>query len=246
MGAFAGALGGAVLLAVLLAGASLVAVVAVRGRGDDGATVRVAQVVAIVWTAIAVVGGVVAIIAALASPQVAITIPVEEHWPQLPAGASVDGTTATRVGGGFTSATVVAEGLGVATRVCWAIGQGLAWLVPGAVAALIAVTCAHLRQGRPFAPVIARMTATTAAVVLVGGIGMQVLGDIAGSMASHELLAWTGAQWEGDGDPATLLPAATLAIELPFWPIGAGLGLAALAAVLRQGDRLVRDTEGLV
>jgi len=33
---------------------------------------------------------------------------------------------------------------------------------------------------------------------------------------------------------------------VPFWPIGAGLGFAAPAAVLKYGAVLQRDTEGLV
>lgn len=233
---------------VLVVAAALV-IVAARarraGRGDV-TSAGITLAVAVVSAAIAVIGGIVAATATLLQPEVAITIPVREFWPPLPEGTEIEGATAMRAGGGFTSATIVASGLSLGARVRWAIGQALAWFVPGAVAALVAMACLQLRRGRPFAPVLARLTMVVAVVVAVGGTAAQVLGDVAGSMASHELLAWTGAQWTGDVGPETLLPSPTLLIELPFWPIGAGLGLAALAAVLRQGDRLARDTEGLV
>ena len=35
-------------------------------------------------------------------------------------------------------------------------------------------------------------------------------------------------------------------IELPFWPIAAGLGFAALAAIFRYGAKLQHDQEGLI
>jgi hypothetical protein len=237
----------AALLLVLLLAAALAVLGAVRARRSEGGGVAgAALVVAAATAAIAAIGGVVTVLIALLSPQVGITVPVAEHWPTLPDGAIVEGMTATRVAGGFTSADLVVEGLSVAARVCWAIAQGLAWFVPGAIAALVALACTQLRAGRPFAALLPRMTMLTAVIVLLGGTAAQVLGDVAGSMAAHEALAWSGAQWHGDLDPTALLPSPAVRVELPSWPIGAALGLAALAGILRHGGRLARDTEGLV
>ena len=44
----------------------------------------------------------------------------------------------------------------------------------------------------------------------------------------------------------TWLVTAPFALTVPFWPLGAGLALALLAAAFRAGERLRRDTEGLV
>lgn len=135
-------------------------------------------------------------------------------------------------------------------RVCWAIGQALWWLVPGAVAAMVALSCLQLLRGRAFAPVLSRMSMLTAVVVCAGGIGAQVLSDIAGSMASTELLSYSGGGFEEVAGIEDVLkawwPDPMFSVTVPFWPIAAGLAFAALAVILRHGTRLQRDTEGLV
>ena len=239
--------GATVLLVLLLAVGLVLAGLRARRDGSAGPLVTAALVVAVVSATLAAIGGTVAVLAGMLEPQVSIVVPVREFWPQLPAGAVFDGASATRVGGGFTSATLLVDGLSAGARACWAIAQGLSWFVPGTVALLVAVGCRQLRAGRAFAPVLARLTMLTAVVVLVGGLAAQVLGDIADSMAAAEVLDWTSAALPAfDGDPHTLIPASTFGIEVPMWPIGAGLALAALAALLRVGDRLERDAEGLV
>jgi hypothetical protein len=69
-------------------------------------------------------------------------------------------------------------------------------------------------------------------------------------MVAHELLTVTGAQGPalayGRLDLSLLLPQAATSFTIPLWPIGAGFGFAALAAVLKYGAVLQRDTEGLV
>lgn len=246
MGTFAtGAL--AALLLLLLATGAL-AVIAMRRRPDGGAggTVLAALVVAAGTAAVATVGAIVSVLATLLAPEVPISVPVEQHWPALPDGVVLEGATAERAAGGFTTAELVLTGLSAGARACLAVAQGLGWLLPAALAALVAVACLHLRSGRAFAPVIARLTAATAVVVLVGGAAAAVLHDVAGSMAAHELLSWTGASMPNGTDPATLQPSPAVRIDLPLWPIGAGLALAALAALLRHGQRIERDVSGLV
>ena len=68
-------------------------------------------------------------------------------------------------------------------------------------------------------------------------------------MASSEALNIAAAEWTGYPDScdiSTALPQPTVAISVDFWPIGAALGFAALAAVFRYGAVLQRDTERLV
>jgi hypothetical protein len=240
---------------VLIVVAVIVVVFAVaskraRMREDPAPVVRVTLVIAALWGGVSTIGAIAVLLTTLIAPHVTITVPVSPFWPELPAGMVVSGTDAERVGGDFTSVELSVAGISAGVRVMWAISQFLAWLVPGTIAALIAVACFQLLAGRTFAPVAARMATVTAVVVMVGGVASQVLGDIAGSMASGEVLGWTGATWpevSGIDDPVLAwVPQSTYAIEFPFWPIAAGLAFAALATIFASGAKLQRDTEGLV
>lgn len=244
-----------VLAAALVVGLGIAVVFFVRssaGASHDGepAVIRVTFWVTLLWAGIAIAGALVTAVATLVQSAVQITVPTAAYWPALPEGAFVEGASATRTDGGFTDADVVVEGLSTGARVCWAIGQALWWLVPGAVGALVAMSCYQLLRGRAFAPVLSRMSMVTAVVVCLGGIGAQVLSDIAGSMASTELLAYSGGGFEEVAGIDDVLdawwPDPMFSVTLPFWPIAAGLAFAALAVILRNGTRLQRDTEGLV
>jgi hypothetical protein len=218
--------------------------------GDPSPVVKTALVLAAVWAGISAIGAVVALLVPLLSPSFTVAVPTEEFWPALPAGVEIEGLQASVESGGFTSATLQLSGVGTLARTLLAVGAALSWLVPGTEAALLAVACFQLLAGRAFAPSVARMTMLTAVVVAAGGMAAQVIGDIGTSIAASEALASVGASWSeipGIEDPvAAWWPAPALRIEIPFWPIGAGLGLAALAAVFRYGSVLQRDTEGLV
>ncbi|QAY60026.1 hypothetical protein ET475_08500 [Microbacterium protaetiae] len=245
------------LLILLLAVAVivLVLVLAVRSwrrHAIDG-VIGVTLTGSALYGAIALIIAIGTVIDVLTSQDVTISVPVNEYWPQLPPGAEITpGPSATRVGGGFTTADLQVEGLSAGARVLWASGLAAGLLAQVAIAALIAVACFQLLRGAAFAQIVANLATVTAVVVLVGGIAAAVLCDIAGSMAAQQVLSVTSAQWSNvpsawaDWDPTMLLPKPGLRIEFPFWPVGAGLGFAALAAVLKYGTRLQRDTEGLV
>ncbi len=225
-----------------------------RGRpgtpDGGGRVISLTMWVAAAWAAVSGISALVVAGLALWSPEVSITIPVQSFWPQLPPGVELDGITATRTSGGFTTADVTLGGLSFAVRLAWAISQAVALLVPATIAALIAGACMQLRAGRPFAPAIARMASITAVVVALGGIVAQVVGDLAGIGAAEQLLRWTGAEYPDvpgvDDVLGAWLPQPGFMLTFPFWPIAAGLAFAALAAILRYGSRLQRDTEGLV
>lgn len=236
---------------VVVLGVAVVAFARAGGRGrGESSVIRVTFWVALLWAGIAIIGALVTAVSTLVQNAVQITVPTAAYWPTLPEGAFVEGASATRISGGFTAADVVVEGLSAGARVCWAIGQALWWLVPGAVAAMVALSCFQLLRGRAFAPVLSRMSMVTAVVVSLGGIGAQVLSDIAGSMASSELLEYSGGGYEKVAGIDDVLdawwPDPVFSVTLPFWPIAAGLAFAALAVILRNGTRLQRETEGLV
>jgi hypothetical protein len=201
-----------------------------------------------VWAGLSVIAALIALLVPLLSPAVTLTVPVQEYWPALP-GVVTDPREATIVSGGFTSVELSIEGLAPVTRWLWAIGSMIGALLPGAIAALIALMCFQLLRGQAFAPVVARGATITAVIIAVGGISSQILCQMAGSTASQQVLGFSGAEVTGypdEFDLMTALPQPTYDVHLDFWPIGAALALAALAAVLRYGSRLQRDTELLV
>lgn len=236
-------------LVVLLALAGAVWAITRPGRsGSPGLrAARTTRTLAVVCAGICTAMGVILAVTTLTMADVPVSVPVEQFWPGLPPGASIEGTTATLVGGGFHTADLVASHLSAGTRITLALSHLLTWLTPAMIAALVALACFQLIAGRAFAPVVARMATITAVTVLIGGIAAQVLGDVASSMAASEILSWSGASLPtADASLDSWWPKATLSIAVPFWPIAACIAFAALAAVLRYGSRLQRDTEGLV
>lgn len=241
-------------LAILIGGIAIVCLILVltvrswRRRSID-AVISITLTASAFYAAVALIGAVITFVNLLTSSQLSISVPVSVYWPQALPGVTITGPTATMAGGGFTRVEADVDGASGAVHVLWAAGQALGVLVPAAIAALIALACFQLLRGSAFAPVVARAAAITAIVVLIGGTAAEVLSEVAGSMASTELFAVTSASaaalpegWDLDG----LLPRPALDVTIPLWPIGAMFGFAALAAVLRYGSRLQRDTELLV
>lgn len=221
-----------------------------RKAADSGAApvVSLTLWVGAVWAGLAVLGAVTTLIGTLSAPSVTMTVPVQPYWPQLP-GVSIEPAEATVTMGSFTEAELTLESLPFVTRLLWGLGSMLGVLVPGAVAALIALMCFQLLRGAAFAPVVARGSMVTAVVVTVGGLASQVLCAIAGSMASEQALTISGAAIEGypvDLDIWSIMPQPTFSMQVDLWPIGAGLAFAALAAVFTYGSKLERETAGLV
>lgn len=109
-------------------------------------------------------------------------------------------------------------------------------------AALLAAICFQTLRGRTFSTTVTRVLMGGAIAVLVLGISTDLLGSIAATTGLREVLS-PESEWYPQSYSLTVTP-------LPFT---AALGLAALAAVFRQGLRLQRehealqkDTEGLV
>jgi hypothetical protein len=238
-----------ILVAVLLV-MVLIVILAFRGwrrRGVDaviGVTLTVAALVAV----FAAFGVVVTVIAGFQTG-LTITIPVQQFWPHPASGVSIQSGPSAHVDdGGFTTAEVTASGLSTGIRVMWVTGQAIGVLLIASVAALVAVLCFQLLRGAPFVATLRRAALVTAVVCLVGGLGSQLLCGIAGGLASYELLevhGWACPRGVVDAC-ATGLPTPFFSLDVNFWPIGAALGLAVFAALLRVGSRLQRDTEGLV
>ncbi|WP_439594233.1 hypothetical protein [Microbacterium sp.] len=220
-----------------------------RATGDPAPVVSLTLTIAAFYGALCLIGAVIGLVVNLAGDTVLMTVPTSSYWPLPLPGVTIDTGSTSVVGGGFTEAELSIAGAPPAARVLWAIGQFIGLLVPTAIAGLIALVCFQLLRGSAFAPVVARASMITAVVVLLGGLGTQLLCGWAGSIASDAALRWQSADIVGYPEgvtPDLLLPSPAFNLTIDFWPIGAALAFAALAAVFRYGFSLQRETEGLV
>lgn len=101
------------------------------------------------------------------------------------------------------------------------------------VCAVVAWLCLRVFVGRPFVRSATWGIGAVAILVILGGIGSSFFGAIAHAEIARDL-GLTGAG----------LPALELVIDLS--PFGWGLALAVVAGAFELGQRMQRDTEGLV
>lgn len=221
-------------------------------KSDVARGVRVPRVIAIIY---AVSSGIAALYGATSSildGSVSLNLPVEQFWPTLPDGVHLTGATARVTGGGFSQAAVQVAGLAGAPRAWLAAGyllQGAMGVVIGVVAAIL---CTSVIKQNPFRPVLIRGINLSASAVIVGGLGWQICSTVAGDLASAQVLGIDG--WELDttkvhwDDVRQIvgLPGTGFQLTLDFWPLWVALALFAVSAVFRYGQRLQKDTEGLV
>lgn len=241
---------GLVLLALLVAIlVSLVRVVRAEPGGFGGRWVvdlarRLSLLAAVILGGL----GILRAVSSLAGDSVEITMPVRTpYWPQ-PGVTNLIGPTARVTDGGFDSADVTVAGLSATARALWGAGLALQAVVVVTVCLLISASCQNLLRGNAFVPLIARMAGVAALVVLFGGLAAQVLQGIAGVMASSQVLTVTGwtAPTVDASAPETNWPFPAHFPPISWWPMGIAILLGAFAALIRYGERLQRDVEGLV
>ena len=183
---------------------------------------------------------------------VSLRLPVETFWPILPPGASITGgPTAQVAGGGFISAQVSVSGLDGATR-AWLAGSAL---LQGSTIIMIAIVvmtlCSTLLRNEPFQAAVTRGMRLLGFTVIVGGLGWQVCSGVGESLASSQVLPLGSAAFQNlvtwdDNNMIIGSPQPTPHLQVDFWPISVGLAMLVLAAAFRYGQRLQRDTAGLV
>ena len=192
------------------------------------------------------------VVSDLTSRSISLRLPVYEFWPTLPAGATIiSGPTAQVTSGGFTSAEVSVSGLDIAAR-AWLAGSSL---LQGATIIMIAIVVVTLSltilRNDPFQPAVARSIRLVGITVIVGGLAWQACSGVGESLASKQVLQLGStelknlASWD-DINTIIGFPQPTPHIQVDFWPIGVGLVMLVLAAAFRYGERLRRDTDGLV
>ena len=226
-------------------------------RGHRPALLFVGRFLALVYAALGLIGVIINTIATLVSNTVPVALPVQQYWPSTYPWVTLDSVPpASVVGGGFTVADVMVDGLGMDARILLAAGNAVQGLTFVLIAAVIALMCHRLLGGSPFRPLLARATTWAAIAITVGGIAWQILLDIGGGLASRQVLevtSWTGRTPSAEiGEylfqefSTTGLPEPAFGVTVGGWPLIVGFALAAVAVAFRRSERLQRDTEGLV
>ena len=181
-----------------------------------------------------------------------VSLPVQSFWPQLPAGSSVTGGPANVVGGGFTAAAVTVSGLGWDVRSWLIAAHLLIGLTNVTVGMSLLAVIVRLKDGAPFAPSLRRLFVRCAVILIACGIAWQLCQGIANTIAARVTLGSWGASSPTsvpfNEPPGTILgiPSPGFDVHIDFWPIGIGIVLLVLARLVSIGERLQRDTEGLV
>ena len=210
-------------------------------------TLALASIVAVISATLALA----AFLSPLISEHVRVNLPTQPFWPPLLPTVVLEPPPAAHVSsGGYEVAPVTVAGLSMDARVQLAFGGALQGLTFAALAAVLAVICIQLLRGAPFQRIVVRALNLSAAIVIIGGLGSQLLLGFGGAAASTQVL--TVDAWQADravvgiGQDFLGWPYPDAEFRVDFWPIFVGLALLALAAVFHAGARLQRDTEGLV
>lgn len=177
---------------------------------------------------------------------VLVSLPVQPFWPQPPHGVVVTHGPTAEVVRGLTLAEVEVKNLDWPVRLCLAAGH----LVLGAVNVLAGLAAYRISglfryPDQPvFQPAVSRIVELFARSLMVGGLAWQLLFTVSGSMAAQQALTFSG--WSEQTDilgtdstvngPLGIAPA--LGINVDFWPVFVGLGLLAVVAMLRHGEKL--------
>ncbi|WP_167042496.1 hypothetical protein [Salinibacterium sp. ZJ454] len=138
--------------------------------------------------------------------------------------------TTTLIEGTYRMADVAVAGLDAAPRALLAVSHGFSTIMYVAVSAAVIVLCIGLLRGRPFMPVIRRTVIATSGALIIGG------------MLSTGLLGFATMEVAD----ALNRPEFPLMANLDFTAPLVGVALALVALAFSVGEKLQRDTDGLV
>lgn len=162
----------------------------------------------------------------------AIELPLPANDATLAPGLAVDPTTPDAH---FTSVEFTAQGLSTAVNLIFYSPPVLMLIAHAVVAFSVAVLTGTVRSSTPFAPAATRAVVITGITIGVAGSLCQILTNVGTSLARAELLRDTDF-YSGYVYTPTF--------DFSFLLIGAALVV--IGSVFRLGQRLQRDTEGLV
>ena len=174
--------------------------------------------------------GIAGAITSLAADSTPLTLALDHPLP-----AAADRGSATIVSGGYDSASILVSGLDPGTVVLATVARIAGILTQAAIAASVALLAWRLLRGHTFRRSLSLTITFTGALLLIGGLLSGGVGMLASWMAADQL----NGNSTGDG----------------FWPmigtvdgapLGLGICLLLVGLAFEYGERLQRDTEGLV
>lgn len=231
------------IAAVLVGVAVVVGVLSPRREGDEDRRPLLPRLVAaacLVGVAVVALGTVIGVAQSLIPTSwVTLEIPVTLRVDEVPVELRANPTGALTDSVVTAPAALTVDGLGTTARIWLAAGT----LIEGAVAVtLLLVIARFARQSisdTPFTPRLSRLLVAGGVALAVGGLLGQIASGIAGLLAHEQLFALSP---EALGDGIAVPPALTF----DLWPLGVGLALVVVAGLVRSGERLQRETAGLV
>lgn len=243
------------LVALAIVGVAVALASRMRNAIGRPGVVVAGRFVGVAYAILTGVTTIVTVLVTLMSDVINVTLPARVHAQPYPWVTPAGGPEASIIGQATAQLDVSVEGLGLDARLFLAASQVTQGASLVLVAVAFAMLCHRLLEGSPFRPMLTRTMSLAAISVGVGGIVWQVLSMIGNSIAANQALdiwAWSSeAPTPEVGDylfmiDGTGMPQPSLDFTLDFWPLYFALALGAVVFALKHGERLQRDTEGLV
>lgn len=168
---------------------------------------------------VSIVALVLRVVAVLSGPVTVAGVPTSE-----PIDAGFGGAT-------FDHVSITTDTLSDDGRLYLIAAAALSCLLALGICAVVAVLCVRIFLGRPFGPVITWGIAVVAILVFLAGLGVPTLEGMAAQQLAIQL--------DLDQLPVFL-------VQVDLAPLAWGFALAVVAAAFEIGQRLQRETEGLV
>ena len=198
----------------------------------DRAGLLTIQFIALVLAAVALAAGAITAAAALTSEGFDMVLPAAASLPSGVIG-DPEATGVPRIlNGEFTAATTSVAGLSTGVRILFAAGAGMGSLVFVALALSVAYLCWRPYNGNPFGTSVTRTSWFAAGTLTIGSLLSQGMLGFSTWLALDELQL----------DPVQF----PLEMHFDLLPIVAGFALLLVAGAFQFGERMQRDTEGLI
>ncbi|QYF72807.1 hypothetical protein [Cryobacterium sp. PAMC25264] len=184
---------------------------------------------AVGWGLLATVVGIVTVLAQLVQDRFDVTLLADTPVPD-----AASGGTARLVDGSFDTAEVTVTGLSALPRFLLTLEGATTVATTLLVSATVAYFCWGVLRRRPFSRPVFALVALVGYALLLGTILGQGFGGLGRMIAAGEL---NGAGVEGFWPLATVVD---------LGPAGTGLVLLVAAGAISIGQRMQRDTDGLI
>ncbi|RZS55200.1 hypothetical protein EV141_2190 [Microcella putealis] len=184
--------------------------------------------------------GVVTVVLAVEGDRVTLAVPVIVRIEAVP--DDLRAMTDANVTSGLAQQTPIAltvAGLDMTTRVLVALHLAALAAIAITVLLVIARAARQSTAELPFSGALSRLLVISGATLAIGGVVTQVFSNAAGMRVHAQLFELSPAAAAG-----STYVSPTWSFEL--WPLGVGLVVIVVARLVSSGERLQRDTEGLV